>query len=105
MELSQEQQDKFFPLYSAMEDEVYQLNKESRELERKVSSADNVSDLEYEATAKAMLDVKDKEAKIEATYFEKFKEILSAKQLFLLKRAETRFSRNMLNMHRDRKTK
>ena len=26
MELSQEQQDKFFPLYSAMEDEVYQLN-------------------------------------------------------------------------------
>ena len=51
MELSQEQQDKFFPLYSAMEDEVYQLNKESRELERKVSSADNVSDLEYEATA------------------------------------------------------
>ena len=52
-----------------------------------------------------MLDVKDKEAKIEATYFEKFKEILSAKQLFLLKRAETRFSRNMLNMHRDRKTK
>ena len=105
MELSQEQQDKFFPLYSAMEDEVYQLNKESRELERKVSSADNVSGLEYEATAKAMLDVKDKEAKIEATYFEKFKEILSAKQLFLLKRAETRFSRNMLNMHRDRKTK
>lgn len=105
VELTQDQQTQFFPLYNAMENEIFQLNKDSRELERKVSAQNDVSDLEYETTAKAMLDVKNKEAQIESSYFDKYSKILSPKQLFLLKRAETRFSRNMLNHHRDRKTK
>ena len=51
--------------------------------------------------AKLMVDVKTKEARIETEYFEKFAKILDSRQLFLLKRAETRFSRNMLQHHKE----
>lgn len=98
--LSKSQQEEFFPLYNSMEKEVYQVNKEVRDMERKISSSENVSDIEYEKTAEAMSEVKAKEAKIETEYFEKFSNILSKKQLFLLKRAETRFTRGILNHHR-----
>lgn len=83
-----------------MEKEIFQINKEVREMEKKVSSSSNVSDTEYEKTAEAMSEVKAQEAKIESEYFEKFSKILSKKQLFLLKRAENRFTRDMLNHHR-----
>ena len=33
-------------------------------------------------------------------YFEKFEKILNKKQLFLLKRAESKFTQQMLNHHR-----
>lgn len=100
VDLTKSQQEEFFPLYNSMEKEIFQLNKEVREMEKKVSSSSNVSDLEYEKTAQAMSEVKAQEAKIESGYFEKFSKILSKKQLFLLKRAENRFTRDMLNHHR-----
>lgn len=100
VDLTKNQQEEFFPLYNSMEKEIFQINKEVREMEKKVSSSSNVSDTEYEKTAEAMSEVKAQEAKIESEYFEKFSKILSKKQLFLLKRAENRFTRDMLNHHR-----
>lgn len=88
-----------------MEKEIYQINKDTREMERKISNAKDVSELEYEKTAEAMLEVKTKEAKIESEYFQKFTSILSKKQLFLLKRAETKFSKNMLQHHKTANSK
>lgn len=99
--LTHQQQEDFFPLYTAMEKEIYEINKKAREIEKKISnSTTSISDAEYQKTAEELLNVKMNEANIEAEYFHKFQKILSGKQLFLLKRAEMRFTRNMLEHHK-----
>lgn len=102
IDLTKAQQQEFFPLYTEMEREIFQINKDAREMEKKITIAkgSTTSDLEYEKVAEAMSEVKMKEAEIEAEYFQKFAKILSKKQLFQLKRAENRFTRSMLNHHK-----
>lgn len=97
-EMTQAQRDKFMPLYEAMEKEIYNLNHTAREQARKLSDTKaKVSDQEYYNTAKTMSQIKTKEGEIEIKYFDKFAKILNKKQMFLLKQAEIRFSRQMLS--------
>lgn len=100
--LNKEQQATFFPLYEEMERAIYKVNKESDELMKKTAEAENASDLEYEAAALALAKTKQEEGKIELDFFSKFEKILTKKQLFQLKLAEDRFTRNILNHHRQR---
>ena len=77
------------------------VNKEARELERKISASTTpVSDTEYEAAATAMAKVRQEEGEIEMEYFAKFEKILTKKQLFLLKRAENKFTQSILSHHK-----
>lgn len=95
--MTKSQQEQFLPLYEAMEKEIYQTNKDARSIASKVSSARRgVSDSQYEQAADALSNVKVREGEIEEKYYDRFSKILSKKQMFLLKRAETRFTRNML---------
>ena len=97
-EMTTAQRDAFIPLYTDMENEIYQVNREARDLESSVSkNVANASENDYEKAAQALSDTKVKEGEIENAYFQKFSKILSKKQLFLLKRAENRFARNMLD--------
>lgn len=97
-QLTQAQRDKFMPLYEAMEREIYSVNKETGEQARKVSTANHtVTDQEYTNAARAMSAVKAKEGQIESKYFDKFSKILSPKQMFLLKQAERKFTRQMIS--------
>ena len=98
-EMTQAQRDKFMPLYEAMEKEIYNLNHTTREQARKLSAdtKGKVSDQEYFNTAKSMSQLKVKEGEIECKYFDKFAKILNKKQMFLLKQAEIRFSRQMIS--------
>ena len=97
VKLTKEQQDAFLPLYQQMEEEIIKSNKEVRDLEHKIStSKEALSDLEYGIAAEAMSNVNMVNAQIEAEYFEKFADILSKKQLFLLKRAESRFAKSII---------
>lgn len=98
MELTKTQQEEFLPLYKQMEEEIFQANKQVRDLEAKVSSSkDPVSDLEYAKAAEALSEASMVNAQIEEEYFKKFAKILSSKQLFQLKRAETRFTKSMIS--------
>lgn len=104
-EMTEEQSEKFIPLYTEMEDKVYQANREARALEQDLSqSQDDASDDQYLIVATALSQVKQKESEIENQYFSLFAEILSKKQLFLLKRAENRFAIEMLNHNKRSKT-
>ncbi len=101
LDLTAEQSDKFFPVYEEMEKAVYTVNKEARDLEDKIAqSAEDISDLEYEAATDVLYKVKQKEGEIELEYYQKFNEILSKKQLFLLKIAENKFTQSILNHHK-----
>ncbi len=98
LDLTDAQETKFFLIYDAMEDELLKLQRETRKLERQVADK-KATDVEYDAATKAIIELKKKEADIELKYFDKFKTVLSSKQLFELKRAEKKFTRKIMNAH------
>lgn len=101
LDLSREQQRKFFPVYDEMEDETNRLSQETRQLEDKVAKeGDKATDIEYEKATEALFEQKCKEGEIEKTYMKKFQTILSKKQLFQLKGAERKFTRDIMKHHR-----
>lgn len=100
LDLSRERQRAFFESYDAMEDEILQLNEETRELERRVDGSAEVSEVELEAAAAAIYGQKGKEAEIEARYYEIFRQQLTPRQLFRLRGAERRFNQHLMRHHR-----
>ena len=101
--LTQTQQKQFMPLYEQMEREIYQVNRNARALAAEVEKKKNPTDRDYEAAASALSNTRVQEGDIEAKYFDKFSKILSKKQLFLLKQAERKFTRQMISKKRDKK--
>ena len=101
--LTQTQQKQFMPLYEQMEREIYQVNRNARALASEVEKKKNPTDRDYEAAASALSRTRVQEGEIEAKYFEKFSKILSKKQLFQLKQAEVKFTREMLSKKKGKK--
>ncbi len=101
--LTQTQQKQFMPLYEQMEREIYQVNRNARVLASEVEKKKNPSDRDYEAAASALSSTRMREGEIEAKYFEKFSKILTKKQLFQLKQAEVKFTREMISKKKKRK--
>lgn len=105
MELTDEQKEKFAPLYEQMDRERWQLFRETRALEKKLKNDKTATDADYEAAVKAVNEAKEKGAEIEKNYNEKFKKFLSAKQLYKMKEAEDAFNQRMMKMRMERKQK
>ena len=99
LNLTKEQQAKFFPLYEEMDQETNRISEEARLMEKHVSETPEATDLEFEKATEAMYDAKVKEAGLEREYLDKFKQILDKKQLFELKGVERKFSREMMRQH------
>ena len=96
-QMTPEQAEVFFPIYQEMENKVFLVNLEARQREMQVSdNFDNATDEDFRLAAQALSDVKVLEAEIEKEYYPQFAKILSDKQLFLLKRAETHFASDLL---------
>ena len=96
-QMTPEQAEMFFPLYQEMENKVFMVNLEARQREMQVSdNFDDATDEDFKQAAQALSDVKVLEAEIEKEYYPQFAKILSDKQLFLLKRAETHFASDLL---------
>lgn len=105
LELSKDQQAKFFPLYYEMTRKIMKLNDDTRALEKKIDSSKGaVSDVEYEKGAEALLELKAKEAKIETEYYQKFKQVLTPKQMYKLPKAEKKFTRQLMRHHNKAKS-
>lgn len=100
LDLTKEQQSEFFPVYDEMEDRLTRLNAETRDLEHRVSSDAQASDVEVEAAARALFGLKRAEGDIENEYFDKFKQILNPKQLLGLKNTERKFTQQLMMHHR-----
>lgn len=100
LDLSKEQQREFFPLYDNMEDEVERINTETREIETRLAESPDATDLELENGARTIFEQKRAEGQIEMTYFDKFKDILTPRQLVRLKNSERKFTQQLVNHHR-----
>ncbi len=99
LQLTKEQQNKFFPVYNDMDEELDKVASETRDLEAKVNGDKDASDVEISAAARALFEQKARESEIELRYFDSFKEMLTPRQLMRLKAAERKFTQHLVRHH------
>lgn len=98
-DLSKEEAAKFFPLYFELQDRKKQLNDEAWNLLRKGKN-ENTTEAQYGEIMEGVYDARIASDRLDKTYFDKFKKILSCKKIYLIQQAEMRFHRELLkNMH------
>ena len=98
--LTNEEVAKFFPLYFELQDRKKQLNDEAWKLLRQ-GKGEKMTESQYEEIMEGVYDARIASDRLEKTYFEKFKKILSCKKIFLVQKAEMRFRRELLKgMHK-----
>lgn len=100
LDIPSDKQKEFFTEYDSMENRINELNIQTRSLEQKVISDPDASDVEIEAAARAQFELKGEESRIELEYYEKFKDILTPKQLIRIKNAERKFTQQLMQHHR-----
>lgn len=98
--LDKEQEKAFFTVYDRMDDQLQQIGAETRDLEKRVMDNAEASDTEIEAAAAAVYSQKQREGKVEAEYYDRFKELLTPRQLLRLKSAERKFTQQLVRQHR-----
>ncbi|MBR5532188.1 MAG: hypothetical protein IKU59_02620 [Bacteroidales bacterium] len=95
--LSDSEAEKFFALYDEMEKKKFSViapvYKEVRDIRK---STEEISDERYSATADKLAELAVKVAAIENEYYEKFKQLLSPKQMFMFFNCENSFGKSML---------
>lgn len=106
LKLSDEQRQKFIPLYEEMEAQTNELQDQVRRMEKSVTEkGDKATDLELEKAAEAMTELKGKENVVEMRYFAEFKKVLDKRQLFQIKSAERKFTKELMRHNRQSKGK
>lgn len=97
---------KFWPVYNQMEKERWEAQKARRELETKVSDAEeSLSEKEVIKLTRDYTGSMQKEATILIKYNDEFLKILPPKKVLKLYKSENEFRMHMIKMYRDRKGK
>jgi Spy/CpxP family protein refolding chaperone len=99
LQLSKDQQQKFFDVYDAMDKELMVVGNETRDLERKTLADANASDTECTATARSLFEQRKRESDIELKYFDKLADVLTPRQLLKYKSVERKISMQLANYH------
>ncbi len=99
LDLTKEQEQKFFDIYDKMDDELITTGLETRELERKTLENEKATDTECEAVARTLFEQKKKESDIELSYYDRLAEVLTPRQLLKLKSVERRIAMNLAKYH------
>ena len=94
-ELTAGEAEKFFPVYFELQEKKKELTNSSFKLMQQ-SRDKEMTDAEYEETILKIYDLRIQSDKIEKDYYQKFKEILSPKKIFMVLRADTRFHRELV---------
>lgn len=100
IDLPADKQAEFTKVYTQYENEKAALFRDLHQRFKSMRKNLNPSEAEYMVTAESMATAKSREGELEKQYFNKFKTILSAKQLYLMKKAEQKFDRKLGEMHR-----
>lgn len=104
LNLTSAEAEKFWPVYNQMEKERWEAQKARRELEEKVSDAEEtLSEREVIKLTQDFTGSMQKEATILTKYNEQFLKILPPKKVLKLYKAENEFRMHMIKMYRDRK--
>lgn len=102
LELTEEQQETFLPIYKEMKEEIKKVHEALKaDVEDIKPRSEDITDAQYQKATKAMIEINANISKIESDYYNnKFSKTLSAKQLYKLKNSEEQFMRRMLENHR-----
>lgn len=98
MELNPDQQQRFFELYTQMNDEKQKLFRDVKATERKVKNDKDATDADYENFSQTVTNARVRDAEIDRQYDEKFSTFLTKKQIFKMKVAEDQFRKKMMDM-------
>lgn len=101
LELTDEQRDKFFKIYDETDAEIAALNKQVREIERRVADNKDATEADYNEAIEEMFTLRQREGEIEKNALERYREVLTPQQLFKLKSAERQYTRALFNHHRN----
>lgn len=99
LELTKDQQREFFPIYDELDNKLQELNTETRELEKRVAVDKDATDTEVEAAAAMVYSQKAREGELEMQYYDKFRSILSPRQLLGLRSVEKNFTQKLVRHH------
>ncbi len=95
--LTQEESDKFFPLYFEFQDKKKEINKEAWTIAKKGKNP-GTTETEYEEIIDTFFDNQEIITQLEKEYIKKYREVLSAKKIYMVYWAEMKFSRNMMKI-------
>ncbi len=101
--LTDEQKESFFLVYDKMEEELRDINDQTRKLERSVIKNEKAGDSEYDAAIDAIYSQRYREGLVENSYKDKLGAILTKAQMIQLKKAEFKFTRALMKQHRKAK--
>ena len=96
-ELTPAESEKFFPLYFEFQNKKKEINKHAWNL-AKQGKASETTDLEYEEIIDNFFDDQEAIVKLEREYIDKYRKILSDKQIYRVYWAEFKFNRNMMKI-------
>ena len=95
LDLTKEEAAKFFPVYFELQEKKKKLNDESWSLMRQ-GKDDKTTEAQYEEIVAKVCDNRIAADRLDKSYLDRFKKILSNKKIYLVQRAEMRFHREML---------
>ena len=94
-QLTETEAEAFFPLYFELQERKHELNNEVWNL-LKEGRAKGVSEKKYEEILEGVYDTRLAIDRLEKSYFEKFKKVLSFQKIYQVQQAEMRFHREVL---------
>lgn len=97
LDLTEEESEKFWPVYNQMSEDLQKARKEQRELNRKMrENFEVMSDEEVEKTTNLILDNEIKQAQLKKDYTQKIALIIGYRKATKLLSVEQRFKRELL---------
>ena len=94
-QLTETEAEAFFPLYFELQERKRELNEEIWNL-LKTGNEKNINEKKYEEILEGVYDTRLSIDRLEKSYFEKFKKVLSFKKIYKVQKAEMRFHREVL---------
>lgn len=103
MGLSEKEKADFTPIYKEFNEKRREATRDARRMEREMQKNKNATEADYKKLSDLQRDAREKDSKVVAEYDEKFRKILSSKQIYTMHQAEDKFMKKMEEMRRDGK--
>ena len=100
MDLSEKEKSEFIPLYKEYDKQRRQAGAEAWRYERELKKNKNASEADYKKLSELQLKAREKDNEIVKDFDSKLEKNFSAKQIYIMHQAESKFFEKMKEMHK-----